>query len=241
MSIVPMMFRDWWDEWDRPSRLLDQHFGMGLRRDDLLSSLSTLPSTSLLRNSYFRPWRSNLTRQESASTINLTKDKFEILRSHIRARASAIRRCAESAFDDFRADSDNLSRWMDKVILDVQQFTPEEITVKASNNSVVVEGRHEEKQDEHGFISRQFTRRYILPGGYNVEDLVSTLSSDGVLTVTAPKRPPPNSGERIVPVTRTGPAKLPEEPKVEQPREQTVPIVTSPQPREQTVPIVTSP
>ncbi|XP_049877048.1 protein lethal(2)essential for life isoform X2 [Pectinophora gossypiella] len=204
MSIVPMMFRDWWDEWDRPSRLLDQHFGMGLRRDDLLSSLSTLPSTSLLRNSYFRPWRSNLTRQESASTINLTKDKFE-------------------------------------VILDVQQFTPEEITVKASNNSVVVEGRHEEKQDEHGFISRQFTRRYILPGGYNVEDLVSTLSSDGVLTVTAPKRPPPNSGERIVPVTRTGPAKLPEEPKVEQPREQTVPIVTSPQPREQTVPIVTSP
>ncbi|XP_075981251.1 lethal (2) essential for life [Anticarsia gemmatalis] len=191
MSIVPMMFRDWWDEWDRPSRLLDQHFGMGLKRDELLSSLSTLPSTSLFRNSYFRPWRTNLQRQESASTINLTKEKFE-------------------------------------VILDVQQFAPEEITVKAANNSVLVEGKHEEKQDEHGFISRQFTRRYILPSGYDVADLVSTLSSDGVLTITAPRRPPPNSGERIVPITKTGPAKQPEPPKQDQPREQTVPIVTSP-------------
>lgn len=117
-----------------------------------------------------------------------------------------------------------------QVILDVQQFAPEEITVKASNNSVLVEGKHEEKQDEHGFISRQFTRRYILPSGYDVADLVSTLSSDGVLTITAPRRPPPNSGERIVPITKTGPAKQPEPPKPEQsqPREQNVPIVTSP-------------
>nr|QGZ00462.1 heat shock protein 21.8 [Glyphodes pyloalis] len=191
MSIVPMMFRDWWDDWERPSRLLDQHFGMGLRRDDLLSSLSAVPSSSLFRNSYFRPWRTNLARQESSSTINLTKDKFE-------------------------------------VILDVQQFTPEEITVKAVNNSVTVEGKHEEKQDEHGFISRQFTRRYVLPAGYELSDLVSTLSSDGVLTITAPKRPPPQAGERIVPITKTGPAKQPEPLKTEQPREQTVPIVTSP-------------
>ncbi|XP_059060859.1 protein lethal(2)essential for life [Achroia grisella] len=191
MSIVPMMFRDWWDDWDRPSRLLDQHFGMGLRRDDLMSYLSNFPSTSL-RNSYFRPWRTNLTRQESASTINFTKDKFE-------------------------------------VILDVQQFTPEELVVKAANNSIVVEGKHEEKQDEHGYISRQFTRRYVLPSGYDVVDLVSTLSSDGVLTITAPKRPPPQSGERIVPITKTGPAKQPEPLRqTEQPREQTVPIVTSP-------------
>ncbi|XP_050352490.1 protein lethal(2)essential for life [Nymphalis io] len=191
MSIVPMMFRDWWDDWERPSRLLDQHFGVGLRKDDLLSSLSSFPSSSLLRNSYFRPWRANLARQESASTINLTKEKFE-------------------------------------VILDVQQFAPEEITVKASNNSVVVEGKHEEKQDEHGFISRQFTRRYILPTGYELVDLTSTLSSDGVLTITAPKRPPPNAGERIIPIMKTGPAKQPQAPVTEQPREQTVPIVTSP-------------
>lgn len=117
-----------------------------------------------------------------------------------------------------------------QVILDVQQFSPEEITVKATNNGIVIEGNHEEKQDEHGFISRQFTRRYILPSGYDVQDLVSTLSSDGVLTITAPKRPPANSGERIVPITKTGPAKQAELPRTvpEYPKEQTVPIVTSP-------------
>ena len=80
ISIVPMMFRDWWDDWERPSRLLDQHFGMGLKRDELLSSLSSFPSSSIFRNSYFRPWRTNLTRQESASTINLTKEKFEVIK-----------------------------------------------------------------------------------------------------------------------------------------------------------------
>jgi crystallin, alpha B len=73
-----MMFRDWWDDFDRPSRLMDQHFGMGLRRDDLLSSLSSYPTSSLFRNSYFRPWRPTLARQESSSTINLTKEKFEV-------------------------------------------------------------------------------------------------------------------------------------------------------------------
>lgn len=82
MSVVPLMFRDWWEDFDRerPSRLLDQHFGLGLRRDDLLSSLNSFPSSNtMFRNSYFRPWRAqNLTRQESASTINFEKEKFQV-------------------------------------------------------------------------------------------------------------------------------------------------------------------
>lgn len=103
-----------------------------------------------------------------------------------------------------------------QVILDVQQFAPSEITVKTINNCVVVEGKHEEKQDEHGFVSRQFTRRYILPQGHDVNDVISSLSSDGVLTITSPKRalPPPGT-ERVVPITQTGPSKQPQEVKVE--------------------------
>ncbi|XP_077298471.1 lethal (2) essential for life [Arctopsyche grandis] len=175
MSVVPLMFRDWWEDFERerPSRIMDQQFGLGLRRDDLLSSLNSFPSSNtMFRNSYFRPWRAqNLTRQESASTINLDKEKFQ-------------------------------------VILDIQQFLPNEITVKTVNNCVIVEGKHEEKQDEHGFISRQFTRRYILPQGHDVNDVLSSLSSDGVLTITSPKKtlPPPGT-ERVVPITQTGPSK----------------------------------
>jgi hypothetical protein len=72
MSLVPLMFRDWWDEFDRPSRLLDQHFGLGLRHHDLLHP------GSLLRTGYIRPWR-NITRQDSgSSSITADKDKFQV-------------------------------------------------------------------------------------------------------------------------------------------------------------------
>jgi len=85
MSIVPLVFRDWWDDFDRPvSRLLDQHFGTGLNRDDLISGLSGLgfnrPSLrSIFGNSYYRPWR-NVARQNSSgsSTIQLEKDNFQV-------------------------------------------------------------------------------------------------------------------------------------------------------------------
>ncbi|EAT34416.1 AAEL013347-PA [Aedes aegypti] len=89
--------------------------------------------------------------------------------------------------------------------LDVQQFGPNEITVTTVDNTVVVEGKHEEKQDEHGFISRHFVRRYVLPDEHDPKDVYSRLSSDGVLTVIAPKKAvpaPPPANERIVPITK---------------------------------------
>lgn len=93
-----------------------------------------------------------------------------------------------------------------QVNLDVQQFAPEEISVKTADGYIVVEGKHEEKKDEHGYISRQFTRRYALPEGCVPESVESRLSSDGVLTVTAPRKVPlAVQGERTVPITQTGP------------------------------------
>lgn len=167
-----MLFRDWWDDFEMPraSRLLDQQFGLGLNRNDLLNSLNSLSISRPCRN-YIRPWNTTLTRQDSGSTINADKERFQ-------------------------------------VILDVQQFSPNEITVKTSNNSIIVEGKHEEKQDEHGYISRHFVRRYLLPSDHDVSDIVSSLSSDGILTVTAPKKlQKPINTERVVPITQTGPAK----------------------------------
>lgn len=75
-----------------------------------------------------------------------------------------------------------------QVILDVQQFSPDEITVKTVDNHVTVEAKHEEKQDEHGYVSRHFVRRYVLPPSHDLANITSTLSSDGVLTITAPKK-----------------------------------------------------
>lgn len=89
--------------------------------------------------------------------------------------------------------------------LDVQQFLPNEITVKTSDNVVTVEGRHDEKEDDHGYISRHFVRKYNLPKDIDCADLVSTLSSDGILTIKAHRKGDGN--ERIVHIQQTGPAR----------------------------------
>lgn len=93
-------------------------------------------------------------------------------------------------------------------MLNVKQFKPEEISVKTVDNSIVIHGKHEEKQDEHGFISREFTRRYMLPPGVEPETVSSSLSPDGVLTVTAPRKAlePAPENERVVPITVQQPA-----------------------------------
>lgn len=93
-----------------------------------------------------------------------------------------------------------------QINLDVQHFAPEEISVKTADGYVVIEGQHEEKKDEHGFVSRHFKRRYALPDGCNPETVESKLSSDGVLTIVAPKASG-NKDERAVPITHTGPVR----------------------------------
>lgn len=92
-----------------------------------------------------------------------------------------------------------------QVKLDVQQFAPEEITVKTVNNVVLVEGKHEEKQDEHGYIQRHFVRKYVLPADVKPENVLCNLSSDGVLSVSAPRVVEEEEKEavKIVPIIQT--------------------------------------
>lgn len=190
MSLVPLLFRDWWDDFDRPSRILDQHFGLGLRRDELLSNLSSLAqSTRPIGAGYLRPWRS-LARSNSGVS-NITNEDKQV-----------------------------------QVILDVQQFGPGEISVKTVDGAVIVEGKHEEKEDEHGYISRQFKRRYLLPKDVEIDRITSSLSSDGVLTITAPpKTLQDKNSERAVPIIQTG------SPALKTPAQtQSQPIITSPTP-----------
>ncbi|KAL7733773.1 hypothetical protein ACLKA6_011498 [Drosophila palustris] len=97
-----------------------------------------------------------------------------------------------------------------QVCMDVTQFSPNELTVKVVDKSIVVEGKHEERADDHGYISRHFVRRYALPEGYEAEKVMSSLSSDGVLTVNVPKPQPiqDKSKERVVQIQQVGPAHL---------------------------------
>uniref|UniRef100_UPI0001FBA1A3 ALPHA-CRYSTALLIN B CHAIN, n=1 Tax=Homo sapiens TaxID=9606 RepID=UPI0001FBA1A3 len=74
------------------------------------------------------------------------------------------------------------------VNLDVKHFSPEELKVKVLGDVIEVHGKHEERQDEHGFISREFHRKYRIPADVDPLTITSSMSSDGVLTVNGPRK-----------------------------------------------------
>ncbi|EDW70549.1 heat shock protein 67B3 [Drosophila virilis] len=96
-----------------------------------------------------------------------------------------------------------------QVNLDVRLFEPGELTVKLVNNCVIVEGKHEEREDEHGHVYRHFVRRYPLPKEYDADAVASTLTDEGVLTITVPPLVAEEEGkERIIPIKHVGPSDL---------------------------------
>ncbi|OXA50739.1 alpha-crystallin A chain [Folsomia candida] len=106
----------------------------------------------------------------------------------------------QSGFSEVQCTKDKF-----EVKLDVHQFKPEEVQVTTVDNYVVVEGKHEEKEDPHGFISRQFKRRYLLPENGMMEKVVCNLSSDGVLVITVPRLEAITEGkEKVVAINQTG-------------------------------------
>ncbi|XP_051174399.1 protein lethal(2)essential for life-like [Leptopilina boulardi] len=171
MSLVPLMFSDWWEDLDRPHHLLDQHFGLGLHPDQLLAPRSMLHQLVPRKCpvNYRRPW-ADLLREEDGgvSTVHNDKDKFQVQ-------------------------------------LDVQQFKPEEIDVKVVDKYVIVNAKHEEKQDEHGWVSRSFTRKYLIPEQCNIDSVKSSLSSDGVLSIEVPRKEQPKlQNEKVIKIQHTG-------------------------------------
>jgi crystallin alpha B len=87
-----------------------------------------------------------------------------------------------------------------QINIDVSHFKPDELTVKTTDNFLCITGKHDEKMDEHGYIKREFTRRYMLPKEVDPKAIVSSLSQEGILTVQAPKVAIENTNERNVPI-----------------------------------------
>ncbi|KAH7970604.1 hypothetical protein HPB49_016665 [Dermacentor silvarum] len=75
------------------------------------------------------------------------------------------------------------------VQLDARNFAPEELTVKTIDNCLVIHGKHEEKSDDRGcYVSREFTRRYVLPEDVDPQTIKSHLTPSGVLAIEAPRK-----------------------------------------------------
>merc|ERR1712008_29996 len=75
-----------------------------------------------------------------------------------------------------------------EISLNTSGYKPSELTVNVADGEITIEGKHEEKSEEgHTMVSRQFSKRYTLPAGAKLTEVVSNLSQDGVMVITVPK------------------------------------------------------
>ncbi|XP_062844972.1 heat shock protein beta-1 [Trichomycterus rosablanca] len=171
-------FRDWY----QGSRLFDQTFGMPAFPEDMhVFPTSHWPG-------YMRPSMASDMAALMQSTMGtqvaappMPSPMPPPMMPHPAAYARALTRQMSTGMSEIKQTQDG---W--KVSLDVNQFSPEELTVKTKDNVVEIIGKHEERKDEHGFVSRSFTRKYTLPPGADAEKITSSLSPEGILTVEAP-------------------------------------------------------
>ncbi|MBN3275731.1 HSPB8 protein, partial [Polyodon spathula] len=77
-----------------------------------------------------------------------------------------------------------------KVCVNVHNFKPEELTVKTKDGFVEVSGMHEEKQEEGGIVSKNFTKKIQIPGDVDPVTVFASLSPEGVLIIEAHQTPP---------------------------------------------------
>uniref|UniRef100_A0A6V7KX60 SHSP domain-containing protein n=1 Tax=Bracon brevicornis TaxID=1563983 RepID=A0A6V7KX60_9HYME len=182
MSLLPLLYSNWWEDLDHPHSLVDQFFGDAIHPDHLHTRhqhplVGRVASRCPAIYAHVRPWAVARKGPAGASVVKPDKDAFH-------------------------------------VSLDVQQFAPEEITVKVVDRTVTIEGKHDEKQDEHGWISRQFSRRYLIPEQCDIDQVQSKLSSDGVLSIIVPRKEVPKvEGEKTIPIQHTGKPAVADTPK----------------------------
>ncbi|XP_038621820.1 heat shock protein beta-3 [Tachyglossus aculeatus] len=87
-----------------------------------------------------------------------------------------------------------------QVLVDVVQFFPEDVLIQTFEGWLLVRAQHGPRMDEHGFISRSFTRQYKLPDGVETKDLSALFCHDGVLVVEVkgPEGPVDTSTEAAI-------------------------------------------
>ncbi|XP_066511068.1 heat shock protein beta-8-like [Hoplias malabaricus] len=141
-------------------RFLDDDFGMPAFPDDLSMDW---PAWGIPRLSSRRsaPWSGGLL-------------------SSFPRRHTEPPRCAPAANTD--------EPW--KVGVNVHSYRPEELSVKTKDGFVEVSGKHEEKQDEGGIVTKNFTKKIQIPVDVDPLTVFASLSPEGVLIIESRQTPP---------------------------------------------------
>ena len=84
--------------------------------------------------------------------------------------------------------------------LDFSGFKPEEIKIQLRGNELNITGKHISERDDF-YLSRDYSRRILLPDDVNLSSVTSRLSKEGLLVVEASRDPALLPQERSVDVT----------------------------------------
>merc|ERR1711992_177956 len=74
-----------------------------------------------------------------------------------------------------------------QIQLELPGFAPEDFALKTKDDIIIVEAVHESKNEDGSSNSRKFTKEFKMPAGVVTEQLASTYSGAGILTVSAPR------------------------------------------------------
>ncbi|KAM7319091.1 hypothetical protein ACRRTK_022203 [Alexandromys fortis] len=194
-----------------PSRLFDQFFGEGLFEYDLLPFLSSTISP------YYRQSLFRTVLDSGISEVRSDRDKFVIFLDvkHFSPEDLTVKVLED--FVEIHGKHNERQVNLGSIPIYVGSVPPERPWEAALSQllllgpsrtmevTVLSPGRARQQQDDHGYISREFHRRYRLPSNVDQSALSCSLSADGMLTFSGPKV---QSGldaghsERAIPVSR---------------------------------------
>ncbi|KAK8382844.1 hypothetical protein O3P69_011416 [Scylla paramamosain] len=144
---------------------------------------------------------SSLASNETTNKNSLTKDSKEVHQATSGTNSTTETTCKkadvmasyrslreQNLTEENQAVSVTEDSHQHKVVIDVKDFTAGDLKVKVvDEDQVVVEGSVE--QQNGGSLSKKsFCRSFNFPGLVKAADITSTMSSDGILTITVPKK-----------------------------------------------------
>lgn len=193
-------FKNSWDDFDKVREAMFQESrDMWKKFDEDFRNMACMSNNIMLESS-------EDDQKESMGTTSTNKDARSLMRQDSKSRwengwmfpRKWMMPALNTDFptmDIFKTKDNEVIRVKEdegkmEVSLDTSQYRPDELKVSVSDGVLLVEGKHEEKaEDGSKMVSRMFSRKYSLPPSTKHEEVVSNLSSDGVLVITAPKKP----------------------------------------------------
>merc|ERR1711951_145623 len=201
-SRVPMTMRDFffddpffkssWDDFDQVrDKMFQEPRDMGKKFDQDFRDMACM-ANNIMIDSEVQQKKSAETKADISKELDrqnsLTKWENGWMLPSLKSEFKDMDLFKEKDSEVIRVKNDDEKM---EVSLDTSQYRPDELNVSIADGAVTIQGKHEEKaEDGTKMVSRQFVRKYTLPAGAKPEDVVSNLSSDGVLVVTANKANP---------------------------------------------------